>query len=250
MSTSVILNITELAEDQANKYTTINNMLRDLERATNRKLTASVTGSGPYNLTLTECTKYAYYVASGASGNFNFVFLGEPDLTNNANRLFFFKNATSYIATVKSDAAGTTVAVNAGASVVIHQDHDDMVKIAEFDGLTTAPYDIGFSYPGVPSASIEVLKFVAVRAIDFADDFADSKGHVGTNPTATAAFDVKKNGSTIGSISVSTSGVFTFSTTGGATALAVGDRITIQAPSPADATMADIGVVLKGTRTL
>lgn len=250
MSTSSILFITELAENQANKYVTINNMLRDLERATNRRLASTVTGTGPVNLTGDECTKYAYYEASGGSGNFNYVFLGEPDAVNNANRLFFFKNASAYIATVKSDAAGTTVVLNAGASAVIHQNHDDMVKIAEFDGLTTAPYDIGFSYPGAPTAALEVLKFVAVRAIDFPDDFAGSRGHVGTNPTATAAFDVKKNGSSIGSISVSTSGTFTFATTGAGTSLAAGDRISIQAPSPADATMADIGIVLMGTRTL
>lgn len=250
MSTSAILVITELAENQNNKYTTINNMLRDLERATNRKLASTVSGSGPVNLTADQCTKYAYYEASGGTGNFNYVFLGSPDGVNNANRLFFFKNTTAYVATVKSDAAGTTVTVNSGAGVIVHQDNDDMVKIAEFDGLTTAPYDIGFSYPGLPDDSLEVLKFVAVRAIDFADDFAGSQGHVGTNPTATATFDVKKNGSAIGSIQVSTSGTFTFATTGGAVALAIGDRLTIVAPSPQDATMADIGIVLLGTRAL
>ena len=250
MSTSAILNITELAENQANKYISINNILRDLERATNRKLAKTVTGTGPVNLNTDECTKYVYYVASGGSGNFNFVFLGEPDGVNNADRLFVFKNGSSNVATVKSDDTGTTVTVNAGASALIHQSHDDMVKLAEFDGLTTAPYDIGFSYPGSPTGSLEVLKFVAVRAIDFADDFAGSQGHVGTNPASTATFDVKKNGSSIGSIQVSTSGVFTFATTGGAVSLSAGDRISIQAPSPADASMADIGIVLKGTRTL
>lgn len=248
MSTSTILNITELEQSQNSRYITINNMLAALEGAANAKLAKTVSGSGPVNLTSDECTRYAYYVASGGSGNFNFVFLGEIG-SNNADRLFVFKNASSYVATVKSDAAGTTVVVAAGASCVIHQSHDDMVKLAEFDGLTTAPYDIGAFLPGLPEDGIECFKFTATRAIDFADDFAGSVGHCGVNPTSTAAFDLLKNGSSIGSISISTGGAFTFNTTGGAVALAIGDRLSVTSPSPQDATLANVSFVFLGTRT-
>lgn len=249
MSTSTILGITELEQNQNNRYITINNMLAALEQAGNAKLAKTVSGSSDVSLTDDECTRYAYYVASGGTGNFNFVFQGEIGL-NNANRLFFFKNESSYVATVKSDAAGTTVTVKAGASCVIHQDHDDMVKIAEFDGLTTAPYDIGGFIPGLPDDGVECFKFVAVRAIDFADNFSGSVGHCGVNPTATAAFDVLKNGTSIGSISISTSGVFTFNTTGAGTSLAAGDRLSVTSPSPQDATLSNVAFSFLGTRTL
>lgn len=249
MSNTAILNIPDIAETQNNKYITHNNAIAYLEQAMNARLAKSTTGTTDITLTTNECTRYHYYEISGGSGAYNVVFLGEIS-TNNANRVFAIKNASSQVVTVKSDAAGTTVVLNAGASAIIHQNHDDMVKIAEFDGLTTVPYDLGASLPGLPDDNVEFMKFVAARAIDFADDFAGSVGHCGTNPTSTAAFDVKKNGSSIGSISISTGGVFTFSTTGGAVALAIGDRISIQAPSPQDATLSNVAITLKGTRTL
>lgn len=249
MSESTILSITELEPNQNNKATTINNAIAALEQASNRKLAKTVSGTSDVTLTQDECTRYFYYVASGGSGNFNFVFKGEIDITNNANRVFVFKNASSYVATVTSDGSGTDVTVPAGASCLIHQDHDDMVKVAEYNGLTTMPYDIGCYILGQPDDGVEAMTFTAVRAIDFADDFAGSKGHVSVNPTATASFDVKKNGSTVGSISISTGGVFTFATTGTTVSLAIGDRISIHTPSPQDATLANVSIVLLGTRS-
>lgn len=249
MAESVILNIPQVAENQNNKYITVNNAVNFLEQAMNAKLAKTVSGTSDVALTDDECTRYHYYVVSGGSGNHNLVFQGEIG-ANNANRMFVVKNASSYVTTVKSDAAGTTVILPSGASAVIHQDHDDMVKLAEFDGLTTAPYDIGLYLAGLPEDGVECFKFVAVRAIDFADNFANSRGHCGVNPTATAAFDVLKNGSSIGSISISTSGVFTFNTTGAGTSLAAGDRLSLTTPSPQDATLENISIVFLGTRTL
>lgn len=247
MSTTTVLNLTEVEATQNNKHITINNALANLAKAGNAKLAKTVSGVSPVNLTTDECTRYTYYVASGGSGNFDFVFLGEIT-TNDTLRLFVFKNASAYIATVKSDAAGTTVTVPAGGSVIVHQDHDDMVKVAEFDGLAVAPYDVGLYLPGLPDDGAEVFKFTSVRPMGFPDNFPGSVGHCGTNPTATAAFDVVKNGSSIGSISISTSGVFTFNTTGGAVTLAAGDRLSLTAPSPQDASLANISIVFMGTR--
>jgi hypothetical protein len=241
------LNITEVEQNQNNRYITINNALIALAAATNAKLPKAVSGSGPVNLNSTECTRYVYYEATGGTGNFDFVFLGEIG-ANDADRMFVFKNSTTYVATVKSDDTGSTVTVPAGASALIHQSHDDMVKLCEFDGQTVSPYDIGLFLPGQPDDGIECFKFVATRNIDFADDFAGSRGHCSTNPTSTAAFDVILNGSTIGSISISTGGAFTFSTSGGAVAMSPGDRLTLTSPSPQDATLAGVGIVFLGTR--
>jgi hypothetical protein len=112
-----------------------------------------------------------------------------------------------------------------------------------------APYDIVCSLAGKPGAAAVVLIFVAVRAVALPANLTASKGSVGTNPTATAAYDVKNNGTTIATVSISTSGVFTFTTASGtAKALAAGDRLTIIAPSSQDATLSDVGFTLAGTR--
>jgi hypothetical protein len=247
MSYSAILKIPDIAENQNNKYITHNNAIAYLEQAMHAKLSKSTAGTAAINLTETECTRYRYYAISGGTGNFDVVFLGEIDV-NNANREFVVSNDSSYTITVKSDAAGTTVTLTTGQKAIIRQDHDDMTAIMKF--TAAAAYDVGFSISGLPSDGVEVLHFVAARAIDFPDNFSGSVGHCSVNPTATASFDIKKNGSSIGSISIDNSGVFTFNTTGGAVALAVGDRLTVFAPSPQDATLADVGVLFAGTRTL
>lgn len=120
----------------------------------------------------------------------------------------------------------------------------------DFSDLTgTQPYDVVCSLPGKPGASALVLLLTFTRAVTFAGNFAGSAGTVGTNPAATAVYTVNKNGSSIGTISISTGGVFTFSTTAGATeSFASGDRMTITAPSSQDTTLADVAITLAGTR--
>lgn len=102
---------------------------------------------------------------------------------------------------------------------------------------------------GRPAAGALVAIYTASFAQTFPANFAspDSKGSVGTNPTATASYTVKKNGTTVGTISISTGGVFTFATSGGTSfSLNAGDRLTITAPSSQDATLADVGITLVG----
>jgi VCBS repeat-containing protein len=117
-------------------------------------------------------------------------------------------------------------------------------------GISTAlPVDIPCSYLGKPGAGASVQLFTAVRAINFAANFAGAYGTVGTNPTATALYTVNKNGSAIGTVSIATTGVFTFATTSGAVqSLAAGDRMTVVAPTAQDTTLADVGFTLPGTR--
>lgn len=248
MSVTQHLNITEVQQNQNNRYITINNGFEAVAAATNAKLSKVVSGVTPVTLNLTECTRYVYYVAeSGASGPFDFIFLGEFDV-NNAERLFVFKNATAYTATVKTDGVGTTVAVPAGTTCLIHQAHDDMVKLTELADVVEHPYDVGLFLPGQPADNVTAFVFTAVRSITFPDDFAGSVGTCGTNPTSVAAFDVLKNGASVGSISISTAGVFTFATTGASLSLAAGDRLSLNTPTPQDATLANVSIVFKGTR--
>jgi len=116
-------------------------------------------------------------------------------------------------------------------------------------GGTTGPYDVVASYVGKPGAAALVLILTMVRAVSFAANFSGSRGTLSANPAAAATYTVKKNGSSIGTVAVSTGGVFTFATSGGAVqSFAIGDRMTVEAPSPADTTLADVGLTFAGTR--
>ena len=250
MADSPILSIPQISPTQNGKSTTHNNAVDILEAAMGARLQKSTAGTTAITLTQNECTRYRYYdIQPGtASGAFDVVFKGDIN-SGSANREYIVANNTAYTVTFKSDAAGTTVILTTGQRALVRQDADNLTEIMRYYG-STVPYDVGLSITDQPDDGVEVLKIVAVRAIDFADEFAGSRGHVGTNPTATAAFDVKKNGSTVGSVSISTSGVFTFTTTAAGVSLAAGDRLSVHAPSPQDATLANVGIMFHGTRTL
>jgi Right handed beta helix region len=105
---------------------------------------------------------------------------------------------------------------------------------------------------GKPAAGQLVGIYTAAASFIFPANFAspNSYGSCGTNPTATATYSIYKNGSLIGNVAVSTSGVFTFTTVGGTSVtFNAGDRLTIVAPGSQDATMADVGMTLVGTRS-
>lgn len=248
MSNSPILAIPEIGPTQTNKYLTHNDAIALLEASTNAIFTNASVGAGPVALTEAQATQHFVYVFSGASGNFNVEFPATIN-SNNAKRVFAVRNSdTADTMTVKaSSGTGGEVEVPPVSSAIIYQDFEDMYAISVG---TTAPesYDLGVYIPDNPNDGAEVLKFIAVRAFTLADDFVGSRAHVGTNPTSTAVFTVLKNGASVGTISISTVGAATFVTSGGATSFAAGDRLSMTAPSPQDATLADISIVFLGAK--
>jgi hypothetical protein len=248
MSASPILAIEEIAENQNNKYLTHNDAIAHLEATTNDIFTNASVGAGPVNLTESQATRYRVYVVSGGSAAFNLVFPATIN-GNNAKREFSVHNAdTTYSVTVKpSTGTGATVVIGPGETALIYQSYQDMYALSR-GVIAGSPYDVGAFIPDKPEDGGEVCKFVAVRSVAFADDFAGAKGRCSVNPTSSAVFTISKNGAGIGSMTINTSGVFSFATTGGAVSLVAGDYITLTAPTPQDATLADVAFTFKGTR--
>lgn len=112
------------------------------------------------------------------------------------------------------------------------------------------PFDVHAFYPGLPSSSAKVLRVPLARAVSFAANFAGSRFTASANAAATTVFDVQKNGSSIGSISIASGGTTaTFTTTSGTLkTFAAGDVLAIIAPATPDTTLTDPGFVLVGTR--
>lgn len=250
-SYSPILAIGEIGPTQNNKATTHNNSIKYFEQATQRRLvkTGSYT-SNEWLPTEPEFTRYFYFKASGLGAASNFVCPAISVVTT-AERVFVVFNAdTTYALTVKGPSAGTTVVLPPGWVGFCYRNGNDIEGLLLFKASTSTAsvYDVGGFVPGAPDDGATVFIHAAARAISFPANFGASKGKCLTNPTSTAAFDVKKNGSSIGTISINTSGVFTFTTSGGtAQSLAVGDVLTVIAPSPADATLADVAYTLIAT---
>lgn len=113
----------------------------------------------------------------------------------------------------------------------------------------SAPVDMGTFVSGSPSASEVVLRYVFARSVTFADEFAGSVASAGTAATASTVFIVKKNGSTVGTVTFSASGTTgVFATTGTTVSFAAGDVLELQAPSSPDSTLANVSFTLAGVR--
>ena len=112
-----------------------------------------------------------------------------------------------------------------------------------------APYDIGVYLPGQPEAGATLLQLVASRAFTLPADLTGSQGYVGTAPTAQADLDIRKNGASIGTITfAAAAGTATFAFASDVV-FAAGDRLTVLAPGSQDASLADISITFKGTRS-
>lgn len=122
--------------------------------------------------------------------------------------------------------------------------------------LGVSDYRIGFFFTTAPAGSEVLAMHVATTAFTFPANFASptSKGAVGTNPAASFVLDVQRQVggsggfSSIGTITISTGGVFTFATTSGTSkSIAVGDVIKIVGPATPDGSVANVAITLVGT---
>jgi len=114
-------------------------------------------------------------------------------------------------------------------------------------------YSVGFGFTTTPTASEILLLHTFSETITFPDEFLGSVGRIRTNPTASFVLTVQKNvaGSgitTVGTITVSTAGVFTFTTTGTTVVFAPTDELAVIAPVTPDTTAANVSINLLGTR--
>lgn len=151
------------------------------------------------------------------------------------------------------DAAGAASAA-VSAHVAASDPHPQYMTQSEADArylqsIGPQPFDVHAFYPGVPAASAKILRTPLARAVAFPDDFAGSYGIASVAATAQTDFVVSKNGVQVGTISFAAAAtVATFVTSGAGVTLVAGDRISITGPATPDATLADVGFVLAGTR--
>jgi hypothetical protein len=113
----------------------------------------------------------------------------------------------------------------------------------------SAVYQMGSFLVGTPAAAQIVGAWAFLYAWTLPGNAVGSVGKCGTNPTALATYSIKKNGSAVGTVTISTSGTFTFATTGGTSvSFTAGDTLTLVAPTSPDATLSDVQVIFLANR--
>ena len=231
------LNLSQVSASQNNKETTINDATNELDLALTDSLSIDLS-AGDGTPTLAEMQAAMLFIGTGHT-------VARTITVPAVKRLFTVQN--------DSATAGAGISVVVGATT-LH------VPIGEFrifyaDGTTDGLFlvggspskkDVEFSFIGGPPTSSQVMmRFVATRDFTFPANFAGAQGYILTNPTASFVINVDVAGSTVGTITISTGGVFTFATTGSvAQQVATGNRVEIVAPAVTDATAADFAATL------
>jgi len=236
--TTPILGIAEVSQSQSNKEATINNALRALENAANRKRSAVATA--PTNLSAANYTGYFYHEFTGTPGAWT---LNIPA----TERAFYVLNNTNGLASVQvTGGAGNQVDIEAGEGRLIYCDGTDVFEIGGGSGAGGSTHLIATFFAGEAVDENAALTYVFTRAVDFPADMAGSRAYADT--VHTGSFDVaitlEKNGSPIGTIEFFTS-ISTAHFNVSATSFAAGDRLSFVMPAAFEG-LAGISITLTG----
>ena len=108
-------------------------------------------------------------------------------------------------------------------------------------------FDLSCYSPGAPSASAILALIPAARAVTFPAGLIGSFGVSLVAATAVTNFDIRKNGSSVGTMTFAAAATTATFTAASAISLAAGDTIRVVAPATPDVTLSGISFVLKGS---
>lgn len=232
------LNLPQIAENQTHKEITSN----DADGALDAALTELLSIDATDDVTLTNSQyRGAMFFRVSVAG------VGKKITLPQIKRLCVFSNVTAN--SVDLVRGSTTVTVPAGAMAVVYTDGttDGLVSRAIADAGAEQPVDMLMFFPGVPTAAATLMRLVASFAFTLPASLTGSKATAATASSGTAVFTLKRNGSSIGTITFTSSATGTFSFASDVN-VAVNDVLLLEAPNPADSTLADVSISLHGSK--
>jgi len=118
-------------------------------------------------------------------------------------------------------------------------------RLANVEAATGAvPYDLALYVPGAVQANATLLQLVAPRSLNI-----PTSGHqvrCAVAPAASWTATIKKNDTQVGTITINSGQTTGSVSLSSAVSLAVGDTLTIVAPSSTDSSLRGLSVVLQG----
>lgn len=240
MSQSVNTGVTHIEPNQSGKDVTANAGFDRLSRFITNSLDIAVTG----DVAVTE-EQFQTHMRFRLTGTPGAAFL--VDLPATVARACVVQNTADATATLQvPGAGGVTLELEPSQAMMVYTDGTNV------DGLLVAsnpPYDIGFFYPESPDAGVTMVQYVAPRALELPAGVPGGSAFVGTAPAdGDAVFTLLKNGAQVGSLTFASgaqTGTFSVASN---VSLAVGDRIALLSPDPADSALADVSVTLPARR--
>ena len=233
------LAIAHIQASQDQKEVTANAAFDALDLALTASLAVDCSAGGTISVSAADLRRHVRLVLGGAPGaGFTLELADVP-------RLLAMRNATDADASLNNTAGSETVDLPAGAEVMIHSGPDGIAGVGASGG---GVYDFGLVAFQAPPPGAVIGKVVIPRAIVIPAYFAGARGDVDTPPAADWSIDVTRNGLSIGTITVSTTGTITFATiAGSAVPVAPGDVLRFVADArddPPEASIAGVAVTL------
>lgn len=238
------LGITPLTQGQTNKELTVNNADQRIEHATQRHLSVDFT-SGDVALTDDQWTTNFLFSSANLGANQTLTVPTElsGQSANSSQRFFAVYNTdATFTIEVAQDGAGLKVNIRPGELAQLVADGTNIRR------ADATPFDVGSHFPSVPGNSEVLMRFVFTRSVLFPQDLVGSQARALVAATSQTDVDVRKNGSSVGTIRWAASGTvasFIFSTD---QTFNAGDYMQVIGPGTADATLADLMWTLAGVR--
>jgi hypothetical protein len=274
------LALSQVAASQNQKEVTINDQAGELDAAITSKLAIAIDSTNARTLTNTELRRYFFFDLDPDGGDPPDAAITLTVPSGISRGLFAVINDTGFDVTVEitgqalmppaiadGEAAlltsdGVNVRLAGGGPAVIEALGD--ITDVMLSGLAPghmlrrngasqwvneeSPYDLSFFLPGTYSSGALMAQVVLDRAVTFPDGLTGAQGYAGVNATASTVLDLQKNGANIGTITFTNAGNTAAFAMSGAVSFAAGDRLAIVNEDPADATLADVSITLKGRR--
>lgn len=141
------------------------------------------------------------------------------------------------------DGKSTNLTLWQGDSVIIYSDGTN------YETGFPRTCDIGAFAPGVGTNNQVLLRFIPNRTCIFPAGAPNSTGTASANATGNTIYTFKKNGASFATIQFNSGGVtYTWTQASDATFNGTTDVFELDGPATADATLADVGILLQGYR--
>jgi hypothetical protein len=114
--------------------------------------------------------------------------------------------------------------------------------------FSAKPFDVAAFVAGVGTNNQKLLRAGIARAVTFPSGAAASLALASAAATGSTTFTLKKNGSSFATVNFAASASTGTWTQASDAVFAAGDLLEIDGPATADATLADVGITLSGTR--
>jgi hypothetical protein len=108
-------------------------------------------------------------------------------------------------------------------------------------------YDLVVNIQGKPAAAAQVMTFATPRAFTLPAGLVGSIAKSGIAAAASSVFSIRKNGTQVGTVTISASGTVGSFVMASQQSFVAGDVLSVIAPTTADANLANISITLVGT---